>query len=389
MRFFVNWFGKLASRWGRSPIGLACLVFALLLALASLGFWWIELRPKGQGGFFSALYWAVVTLTTVGYGDLVPSSLPGRILGMVIMASGVVLLSALSANLASLLVERKAQQRMGLLQVYLSNHIVVLGWNLLTHSLLRTLLDTVAEDSTQLVLVNELPQEKREELLYQLGSKNRIHFVYGNPTQKSIQAKSCLDKAKVVYIVAQEGLEPAEADQQSIYAALTLRSLAPNVPVYGEVLLHQNREHLLRAGVSEILARGETGHHILGLMGTSPTILPFFQQLLGVDGKGLLGYRVLAPDEKSMTWGDLQLAERKRSGGLPLALCRESRAFRLQDMLDEESALDQFVLDLFAASGRKTDLGHTAPHVLVNPPETQPLEGFDSLLLLNPGKREH
>lgn len=385
MRSFLEWFRSLATNWGRSPLALAAVVFGLVLLVASFGFYWIELRPAGKGGFFSALYWAVVTLTTVGYGDLTPSTFTGRILSMIVMGSGVVLLSALSANLASLLVERQAQKRMGLLSVKLINHVVILGWNQLGTQLVRTLVEAPGLESAHIVIVSELPQEERDELSYQLAIGHRLHFVHGNPAQKNVLAKAGVDQAKVVYIVAQENLPPDEADQQSICAALTLRSLAPKVSCYGEAMLASNREHLMRAGINEILARGETGHHILGLMVATPSILPFFQNLIGLGSKGMLRYKRLTPDEKQQKWGALSQTERTRNGTLPMALCKESKSFNLQDMLDASSALDQFVLELFQASGRSTQLGHTLPEVMVNPDDSQALAGFDGVLLLAPG----
>ena len=64
-------------------------------------------QSKGTGGIFDALYWAVVTITTVGYGDIVPSSKVGKIFALIIILSGPALLSLITASIASILVERK------------------------------------------------------------------------------------------------------------------------------------------------------------------------------------------------------------------------------------------------------------------------------------------
>jgi len=55
--------------------------------------------------FGDGIWWAFVTLTTVGYGDMSPVTTVGRIVGVILMVSGVLLLGVISASLASWLVE--------------------------------------------------------------------------------------------------------------------------------------------------------------------------------------------------------------------------------------------------------------------------------------------
>ena len=51
--------------------------------------------------FGDSLWWSIVTLTTVGYGDIVPVTLPGRMAGVMIMLTGVAVLGLLAGSLAS------------------------------------------------------------------------------------------------------------------------------------------------------------------------------------------------------------------------------------------------------------------------------------------------
>ena len=55
-----------------------------------------------------ALWWAVTTVTTVGYGDVVPTDTAGRFVGAVLMISGYASLSLLTGIIASLLVARRS-----------------------------------------------------------------------------------------------------------------------------------------------------------------------------------------------------------------------------------------------------------------------------------------
>lgn len=57
-----------------------------------------------KGDYWNGLWWAVVTATTVGYGDISPSSVPGRMVAATLMFTGIGLLSTLAATITALFV---------------------------------------------------------------------------------------------------------------------------------------------------------------------------------------------------------------------------------------------------------------------------------------------
>ena len=65
---------------------------------------------KGAGGIFDAIYWAVVTIATVGYGDIVPTSRIAKVFALMIIMSGPALLSLITASIASIFIERKIRE---------------------------------------------------------------------------------------------------------------------------------------------------------------------------------------------------------------------------------------------------------------------------------------
>lgn len=85
-------------------------VFVYIIALATLQ---VERGAEGAtiSTFGDALWWAIVTLTTVGYGDTYPVTGPGRGLAALLMAGGLVIIGTTSAIVVSYITERIALNR--------------------------------------------------------------------------------------------------------------------------------------------------------------------------------------------------------------------------------------------------------------------------------------
>jgi len=371
-------------RAGSAKLGLA---IAVLIFFSTVCFYALE-NSQHDHGLFEALWWTVVTLTTVGYGDIVPHTTAGKVLGLAVMAGGIGLVSTLTGNLASLLVERKAKKRKGLLAVNKIGHVIIFGWNAAASGLVRGLGENGllgGGGRSGLVIVTDLPEERRDEIAYQLDLDDRLSFVVGHISNESIVHRARPDNASLVYILRQDTLSPHDSDQQCIYATLSVRALAPKVPIYAEAALPENRMHLRRAGVTEIIDRGEISSGVMAVLGAAPPAWSLLQTLLGLNGKPGLALRPLGEEDKKCTWGALAQTLRGADGSLPLALCQTARSLALEDVLDAGSALDQFILELFQSHGAETKLGSQGGSVLVNPPDSQPLAGYDAVLVLRSG----
>ncbi len=87
----------------RAPITSVLIVFAILLMSAATGAHIVERdgQPQQFGTLPNAMWWAVVTLTTTGYGDVVPLTAIGRIIGSLLMISGIAVLALMTGVLAT------------------------------------------------------------------------------------------------------------------------------------------------------------------------------------------------------------------------------------------------------------------------------------------------
>jgi voltage-gated potassium channel len=87
----------------RSALSAAAALFVIVLFSAATVAHWLEAerQPEHFGSIPASLWWAVVTLTTTGYGDVVPLSTAGRMLGGLVMLCGICVLALLAGILAN------------------------------------------------------------------------------------------------------------------------------------------------------------------------------------------------------------------------------------------------------------------------------------------------
>jgi voltage-gated potassium channel len=367
--------------WTDKPLALPITLMVVVLLGAAAGFTHWEARTQNEHvGFFEGLWWAVVTLTTVGYGDFVPRTVPGRIMGMAVMFSGLGLVSAITGSLASVLVERRVQKRRGMLDIMSQGHVLIMGWNGHGPVLARQLSQLRDLGEAPLVLVDPMEPSRFEEISEALGLRERLKFVRGQANQKAVLERAHPDKARMGFILAGPGEGPEESDNQGVLTALTFREVAPRVPLYAEAAREQSREHLWRAGVTQVLGQEELAGLALGLMAVHPVMHDFLQALLARSQPSPIRFRPLTPTEKTLGWKDLVKTSLEKFDQLPVAVCRLPRDLALSDILDSSQALDQYILDLFKQAGRGTSLGSQGPKVLINPPTGQDLSEFDGLL---------
>jgi voltage-gated potassium channel len=101
----------------RAPLQARVMMYASLSALllgfaAALSVYRFEHRVPGATirTFGDSVWWVCSTLSTVGYGDVVPVTVPGRLVAVVLMGCGLALLGAVTGSFSSWLMQRFAHE---------------------------------------------------------------------------------------------------------------------------------------------------------------------------------------------------------------------------------------------------------------------------------------
>lgn len=97
---------------GREELVLFGVTSLIVLYLASIGIYYFEypVQPDVFSSVFHSLWWAVVTLTTVGYGDMVPVTIGGRFFTFIILVVGLGVIAVPTAVISSALSEARDEE---------------------------------------------------------------------------------------------------------------------------------------------------------------------------------------------------------------------------------------------------------------------------------------
>ena len=108
MAGWIEYFRFLIKKIFSPPIILLTLAGNALILIFSLIFYFTEAgKNKDITGVFDAVWWAFSTVTTVGYGDLVPATVAGRVISIFLMLMGTGLFVAHTALLANAFLDKK------------------------------------------------------------------------------------------------------------------------------------------------------------------------------------------------------------------------------------------------------------------------------------------
>ena len=96
-------------------------------------------------------WWAIVTMTTVGYGDFAPKTPEGRLFAVFIMFAGIALVSLLTATISSIYVAKRIREDKGLEKINISDHIILCGWNKNAESVIDSLRNLTDQKTLELL----------------------------------------------------------------------------------------------------------------------------------------------------------------------------------------------------------------------------------------------
>ena len=278
-------------------------------------------------------YYAVVSLSTTGYGDITPVTPHARFINIVFITPARVLflIILVGTTLEVLTDQYRKNIRVTRWRRKLKDHIIVCGYGTKGRAAVSALLET-GYDKSRIVIV-----ESRDEALRQ-AAVNGLVAIEGNATRSAVLLEAHVKNAKSVIIAT-------DSDEASVLITLTVRQLtAGQVRIIASVREQENAALLKQSGAHHVIVSSSTAGRLLGLTTTTPPLIDVVEDLL-TPGQGMaLAMRSAERDEVGRNPRELQtlvVALIRRGKVLPLG-GQQSITIDTGDMLiyirDEENS---------------------------------------------------
>ncbi|MFI6683047.1 potassium channel family protein [Streptomyces sp. NPDC050485] len=314
------------------------LLMALAVLMLTTLIVWIDREgyhdnANGRVDFLDAAYYATVTLSTTGYGDIVPYSDSARLTNILLVTPlRVLFLIILVGTTLEVLTERTREEwRLNRWKAQLRDHTVVVGFGTKGRSAIQTLCATGLKKD-HVVVVD--PSAK----VIETATAEGFVGIIGDATRSDVLLRAELQKARQIIIATQR-------DDTAVLVALTARQLNRGAKIVAAVREEENAPLLRQSGADAVITSASAAGRLLGLSVLSPSAGTVMEDLIqqgsGLDmverpvkksevGRGvretedlvvsvLRGHRLLPYDDAKAS--PLQLTDRLitivRAGGAP------------------------------------------------------------------------
>ncbi|WP_338750854.1 potassium channel family protein [Bacillus sp. FJAT-52991] len=234
------------------------------------------IEPQTFPTIFEGIWWAVVTASTVGFGDYAPKTVPGRILGIGLIFIGAGFLSAYFIRLATTTVASQNALKEGKTMYAQKNHLVIVGWNERSKEIIDQLQEMTIP--RQIVLIDD-------SLKANPYTSRIVHFIQGAPYKDETLKKANVKEANMVLITADQNKNEVYADMNSILTLVAMKGCRPDLYCVVEILTKEQVINAQRAGANEVI---ETNRHASSIMlnslyfdGISSTVIHLLDPLNG------------------------------------------------------------------------------------------------------------
>jgi len=219
---------------------LAYMIIALLLLTIYVLLFKYIMILEGQpenANVITAIYWATTTIATVGYGDVVFTSLLGRIFSILVQVTGILLISGfLATYVITPWMDRVIKFRMPRkVPPGTSDHIIICGYN----QLVETLIDELAEQEITFIIIED-EEEPIKELVYR-----DIPCIFGAPSDKQTLVNAGIEKARI--------LIANKSDEKNANIVLTAREFQ-HLNIIAIVEDRSNSKYLKYAGADMVVS---------------------------------------------------------------------------------------------------------------------------------------
>lgn len=192
----------------------------------------------------SAFWFMIVTLTTVGYGDLTPSSSVGTIIGYIYVFSSLGVLGYLFSTISNKIFKMMEEKKLGYRGTTFENHIMIIGWN----DFSKMVAEEITLANKQMAIITN--QKDDIDLIYSQYGKSNTFVLFSDYQSFETLDKVNAKQASVAFISLRD-------DSESLMYVLAFKKLYPEPIIVVSLEKSRLKETFHAAGVTYAVARNE------------------------------------------------------------------------------------------------------------------------------------
>ena len=218
-----------------------------------------------------SFYYATVSLSTTGYGDITPASSSARLVNvLVITPLRVLFLIVLVGTTLEVLTERSRQAlRIQKWRRVVRDHVVVVGYGTKGRSAVAALLGDGVDPGS--IVVVDTVQESLD-----AASAIGLVTVHGSGTRNDVLRVAGAARARAIVVAPNR-------DDTAVLVTLTARELAPKAQIVASVRERENEHLLKQSGADSVVVSSETAGRLLGMATATPSVVAMVEDLLTPD----------------------------------------------------------------------------------------------------------
>ena len=256
MTIFLRIYKKIFNNSVLKKRGMRVVLFAFSLNIIfGILFYFAERNAQEGLTLVDSIWWAMVTMTTVGYGDFYAQTSLGRfIISYPCMLVGIGIIGYLVGVVAENMLEHVSKKNKGLVPMKCKNHIIICNYPHLEkfHRLVDEIRLSYRYKDRDIVLVTDAIQELPQEL-----KDMDVKFVFGDPVREDILMKANVTECDGVFILARDPGSPTSDEKTfAIGTIIELIERETNHPIrtVAEVVNKKNIRMILRARVDGVVS---------------------------------------------------------------------------------------------------------------------------------------
>lgn len=235
------------------------------------------LEPDVFGTYFNGFWWVMTTVTTVGYGDFYPHTVPGKCLGIVVYIFGIGLISITISKVVEALFFYQRRKEEGKLRYTGEQHVVIIDWSKNAELAIQEILNTDAK--TEVVLIDTLEKTPIQH--------ERVHYIQGNPVHHQTLELANLSRARAVMIFADEVTryqnvvrDSSFIDGKTLLVATAIERGYSHVHTIAEIKDRENLPNFEHVQINEFILSNDTVSQLAVRAAFHPGTTKLLSQLL-------------------------------------------------------------------------------------------------------------